>query len=263
MQAVSADSVTVVYTGDECLFALVDLASSASPDFTSTFSLSFPLVLRQVASSAAPLSTRLSLFNRDALAENFASTSHTCPLCFSPSRGSVCIRIESCGCVFDKACLRDYWSLLIREGLVRSVACPSTECVEARAKWEKQLAASGEKKIFEREDEKPGRTTAEEVESLVGEEGRKRWEWLKEKVRMESGAFCLFSLYVLSMMVSGSRTYRPEHHLLPSRLVSGGGTEAVGGRGEVACLPSLRKSTRQRFQFSHASESGLDGPERR
>uniref|UniRef100_A0A0K3CAK7 RBR-type E3 ubiquitin transferase n=1 Tax=Rhodotorula toruloides TaxID=5286 RepID=A0A0K3CAK7_RHOTO len=119
-------------------------------------------------------------------ADHFASTSHTCPLCFSPSRGSACIRIESCGCVFDKTCLRDYWSLLIREGLVRSVACPSTGCGEARAKWEKQLAASGEKKIFEREDEKPGRITAEEVESLVGEEGRKRWEWLKEKVRMES-----------------------------------------------------------------------------
>ncbi|KAK4335969.1 Translation termination inhibitor protein ITT1 [Rhodotorula toruloides] len=182
------ETLSAVYTGDECLFALVDLASSSSPDFTSTFSLSFPLVLRQTkpSSDTTPLSTRLSSFNRDALADHFASTSHTCPLCFSPSRGSACIRIESCGCVFDKTCLRDYWSLLIREGLVRSVACPSTGCGEARAKWEKQLAASGEKKIFEREDEKPGRITAEEVESLVGEEGRKRWEWLKEKVRMES-----------------------------------------------------------------------------
>ncbi|BGP10465.1 hypothetical protein NBRC10512v2_006396 [Rhodotorula toruloides] len=182
------ETLAAVYTGDECLFALVDLASSSSPDFTSTFALSFPLVLRQTKPSidTTPLSARLSSFNREALADHFASTSHTCPLCFSPSRGSACIRIESCGCVFDKTCLRDYWSLLIREGLVRSVACPSTGCVEARAKWEKQLAASGEKKIFEREDEKPGRTTAEEVESLVGEEGRKRWEWLKEKVRMES-----------------------------------------------------------------------------
>ncbi|BGP26798.1 hypothetical protein JCM10295v2_005758 [Rhodotorula toruloides] len=172
------ETLAAVYTGDECLFALVDLASSTSPDFTSTFSLSFPLVLRQTkpTNGTAPLSTRLSSFNRNALADHFASASHTCPLCFSPSRGSACIRIESCGCVFDKTCLRDYWSLLIREGLVRGVACPSTGCVEARAKWEKQLAASEEKKIFEREDEKPGRTTPEEVESLVGEEGRKRWE---------------------------------------------------------------------------------------
>ncbi|BGP19075.1 hypothetical protein JCM10213v2_007162 [Rhodosporidiobolus nylandii] len=163
-----------VYGGEECLFPLVDLVSSSSPDFLSTFSLSFPLILRQGAPSpstpsaaSTPLSTTLRTFNLTA--------------------GKKCLRLASCGCVFCTPCLRDYFSLLITEGLVRSVACPSTGCVEERARWEKVQGAKGH------EEDRPGRVSAEEVELLCGEESRKRWEWLKEKVRVESDptiAFC-------------------------------------------------------------------------
>ncbi|GAA5946642.1 hypothetical protein JCM10213_006658 [Rhodosporidiobolus nylandii] len=183
-----------VYGGEECLFPLVDLVSSSSPDFLSTFSLSFPLILRQGAPSpstpsaaSTPLSTTLRTFNLTAGASAFASSSHLCPLCFSTHSGKKCLRLASCGCVFCTPCLRDYFSLLITEGLVRSVACPSTGCVEERARWEKVQGAKGH------EEDRPGRVSAEEVELLCGEESRKRWEWLKEKVRVESDptiAFC-------------------------------------------------------------------------
>lgn len=46
--------------------------------------------------------------------------------------------------------------------------------------------------------------TASEVEELVGEEGRKRWEWLQEKARVESGEFCSPSLSTVLASKVGS-----------------------------------------------------------
>ncbi|GJN93479.1 hypothetical protein Rhopal_006536-T1 [Rhodotorula paludigena] len=170
------------YAGEECLFGLVDLVSSTSPDFASTLALSFPLVIRQIR-PGPPLSSILAAFNSSSTSSTFATSSHVCPLCFSTRRGDACIRLSSCGCVFCVACLTDYFSLLITEGLVRSVACPSTSCVEKRAKWEKEV---GPREELEREGERPGRLERDEIERLVGAEKRERWEWLKEKVRVES-----------------------------------------------------------------------------
>lgn len=180
--------ILAVYVGDECLFGIMDLVSSASPDFVSTLDLTFPLVLRQPppsCPSTSPLSTTLSTFNIAASDTTFATTSHQCPLCFSSHRGSSCIRLASCGCVFCTPCLKDYFDLLITEGLVRSVACPSEGCVGARARWEKEVGPRGE---AEKENERPGRLGGDEVERLCGVEKRQRWEWLKEKMRVESGA---------------------------------------------------------------------------
>lgn len=181
-----------LYAGDECLLYILDSVSSTSSEFDGTFSLEPPLILRQVApaphraapADTVPLSTFLIDYDRQASSAQFATSSHSCPLCFTTQRGSSCIRIASCGCVFCAACLKDYFSLLITEGLVRSVACPSRGCVESRAQWEKDEGAS--KRMPDRDVTKPGRVTASEVEELVGEEGRKRWEWLQEKARVES-----------------------------------------------------------------------------
>ncbi|GAA5988778.1 hypothetical protein JCM10908_006166 [Rhodotorula pacifica] len=181
-----------LYSGDECLLYILDSVSSTSSDFDSTFSLHHPLVLRQEApdsdassASVKPLSTFLSDFDRQASSAQFATSSHACPLCFTTQRGSACVCIASCGCVFCTDCLKDYFSLLITEGLVRSVACPSRPCVEQRAQWEKDETTTS-RRNRERDDTKPGRVTANEIEQLVGEEGRKRWEWLQEKARVES-----------------------------------------------------------------------------
>ncbi|GAA5825953.1 hypothetical protein JCM11251_000066 [Rhodosporidiobolus azoricus] len=168
--------------GEESLFSIVDLLTSTSSTFLPTLSLSLPLVLRQVSPvpSSALLSSSIASFNSRSLSARFSATSHLCPLCFSPSRGSSCIRLSSCNCTFCTPCLKDYFSLLITEGLVRSVACPSRGCVEERAAWEKRTGGKG------REEDVPGRVEGDEVERLCGKEGRERWEWLKEKVRVES-----------------------------------------------------------------------------
>ncbi|GAA5884807.1 hypothetical protein JCM16303_007279 [Sporobolomyces ruberrimus] len=196
-----------VYAGDECLFGIAELLSSASPDFLSTLSLSDPIVLHQqpppdlasppVSSSASPatsavprLSEYLLAYDRTASSAAFSTSSHQCPLCFSPRKGSNCIQLSSCSSTFCTPCLRDYFSLLITEGMVRSVACPAIECVEKRSKWEKATGATLDENS---EMERPGRVTADEVEQLCGVEMRKRYEWLKEKIRVESDpsiSFC-------------------------------------------------------------------------
>lgn len=184
-------NLAALYTGDECLLSILEYVSPSSYDFASTFSIQAPLILRAEPSPSDPpgfsLSEYLTSFDAAATSEHFVTTSHACPLCFTTQRGSSCVRIASCGCVFCIDCLKDYFSLLITEGLVRSVACPSRECVEKRATWEKEEATATARKGGERDEVKPGRVTAGEVEQLVGVEGRKRWEWLLEKARVESG----------------------------------------------------------------------------
>jgi hypothetical protein len=203
-----------LYAGDECLLYILDSVSSTSSEFDATFSLKQPLILRQTAPMSGavaapgdviPLSTFLVDYDRHASSAQFATSSHSCPLCFTTQRGSSCIRIASCGCVFCVPCLKDYFSLLITEGLVRSVACPSRNCVESRAQWEKDEGAS-KRLPPDRDVTKPGRVTASEVEELVGEEGRKRWEWLQEKARVESGEFLLAISFRLSILVSRGRS---------------------------------------------------------
>lgn len=85
--------------------------------------------------------------------------------------------------------------MLITEGMVRSVACPAIECVEKRSKWEKVMGANLDENS---EMERPGRVTADEVEKLCGVDMRKRYEWLQEKIRVESGKLSLYSNSSLS-----------------------------------------------------------------
>ncbi|GAA5966618.1 hypothetical protein JCM3765_005676 [Sporobolomyces pararoseus] len=195
---IAMEKLKSVYVGDECLFGITELLSSASSDFFDTLSLSNPIILRQqsppssLVSETPRLSDLLTSFNRSASSALFSTSSHLCPLCFSPRSGSKCLQLESCGCTFCLPCLKDYFSLLITEGMVRSVACPALECVEKRSKWEKSVGGAGslDEKV---ELEKPGRVTADEVEKICGSESRKRFEWLKEKIRVESDpsiSFC-------------------------------------------------------------------------
>ena len=47
-----------------------------------------------------------------------------CEICLSPKVGEVCSRL-TCGHVFCKSCLTEYFSLLTEEGSVLDIKCPS------------------------------------------------------------------------------------------------------------------------------------------
>jgi len=99
--------------------------------------------------------------------------------------------------------------------MVRSVACPAIECVEKRSKWEKTIVGGGnlDEKV---ELDKPGRVTADEVEMLCGVESRKRFEWLKEKIRVESGELRFLLSSVALFEVSHAIVSRRSKYLLLS-----------------------------------------------
>lgn len=97
--------------------------------------------------------------------------------------------LSRCMYSFCLPCLVSYFTLLITEGLVRSVHCPDTACVRARAAFAKAHpppAGQGEKV---HDLTRPGEVGREELEGIVGDELCKRWEWVSEKVRVESGQF--------------------------------------------------------------------------
>lgn len=82
----------------------------------------------------------------------------------------------ACNDVFCRICLKDYFSLLIKEGLVRLVSCPGLACVQKRKEVD-----SGATGVVARE----------QLLEIVGEDLTKRWEWLLEKNRVESGTWTL------------------------------------------------------------------------
>ncbi|KAF9073752.1 hypothetical protein BDP27DRAFT_1288622 [Rhodocollybia butyracea] len=100
-------------------------------------------------------------FESSARSNEFNQNSYPCSVCLSSFKGSKCLQL-SCGHVFCRTCLEDFWGLCITEGEVSRVGCPDPQCV------------------------KEGRQAdEEEVARAVSEETVVRWRWLKEKVMMD------------------------------------------------------------------------------
>lgn len=96
---------------------------------------------------------------------------------------------------FCQPCLLSYFTLLITEGLVRSVHCPSVACVRSRALFDRAhppsvySATATTTSIEAQKEVRPGEVGKEELEEIVGFELTKRWEDLSEKMRIDSGKF--------------------------------------------------------------------------
>lgn len=107
----------------------------------------------------------------------FASTSYACSICLSDHKGSKCVML-SCGHTFCRSCLTDFWGSMISEGSVDQVACPDPVCVKSRSK--SQTVSSSDDSAIE-----------EELVRLLPAQDVHRWKRLKEKARLELGAFLL------------------------------------------------------------------------
>ena len=177
----------------------------------------------------APLSERLKAHDRERSSTAFGAESFSCGICLEDKKGTKCVRLEGCShvCVcgpppcpslsslsplhtgtanhallrilrFCDPCLVSYFTLLITEGLVRSVHCPAIPCVQSRAAHLKANPPTLGATEPVHDSSRPGEVGREEVEKLVGKESAERWEKLCEKVRMESGEPFLSSLFCFS-----------------------------------------------------------------
>ncbi|SCZ87471.1 BZ3500_MvSof-1268-A1-R1_Chr2-2g04937 [Microbotryum saponariae] len=144
--------------------------------------LQFPVVLKQRPrpsfSDIEPFSTILSAHDLAQRTSTFSLTTYTCSLCLTSFKGTRCVRLAACSDVFCLQCLKDFFTLMITEGMVRSVYCPGAECITARVKWEREHR--------DEEEGRPGKIGKEELRAIVGDALVGRYEWLLQKQTLES-----------------------------------------------------------------------------
>ncbi|RKP11040.1 hypothetical protein THASP1DRAFT_27213 [Thamnocephalis sphaerospora] len=137
---------------DVVLFRCVDLLQNMVHELPLVFPLEVSVdVMRAVVT-----------YDCAARQEQFDSTQHTCEICFEEKRGYLCYRL-SCGHVYCRDCLRDYFALLITEGSVSNVRCPDARCVKAGF-----------------------RVSEDDLSSIVGAELHKRYRELVVKQALEA-----------------------------------------------------------------------------
>ncbi|XP_069100810.1 E3 ubiquitin-protein ligase RNF14-like isoform X1 [Pleurodeles waltl] len=60
--------------------------------------------------------------------KSFQSKPYTCNVCFSEKLGTECTQFKMCQHVYCKDCLRGYFEIRIKEGLVHLLSCPEPTC---------------------------------------------------------------------------------------------------------------------------------------
>ncbi|XP_065846190.1 E3 ubiquitin-protein ligase RNF14-like [Oscarella lobularis] len=58
----------------------------------------------------------------------FDAAHHACAVCMATKSGTQSIRIRPCNHVYCRACVKDYFEYLIRQGAVASLSCLDTDC---------------------------------------------------------------------------------------------------------------------------------------
>ncbi|KAG7450277.1 uncharacterized protein BT62DRAFT_962071 [Guyanagaster necrorhizus] len=107
------------------------------------------------------LSPLLAAYEVSSKSNRFAQNSYPCSICLTSHKGSKCLQL-TCGHVFCRPCLEDFWQMCVREGEVSRVGCPDPRCVK-----------------FGRE------ANEEEVARILTPEEIQRWRRLKEKCMLE------------------------------------------------------------------------------
>ena len=105
----------------------------------------------------------LQKFDTSTQAARFSANSFECQVCLTSIKGARCVML-TCGHVFCRSCLEDFWKLCIKEGDVGRVGCPDPACVKEQRE-----------------------ATEEEVRRVATEEEVLRWRWLRMKRALEKG----------------------------------------------------------------------------
>ena len=118
---------------------------------------------------AAPSIIRHQLLTYDASMNDasFAITTFRCVICFEDRKGTACIRL-ACDHVFCKDCLRNGWSLAVREGDCSAVRCPDPDCVAKASQRDNENGESHGDEAGE-----------EDVRRVLTEQEVARWKWLR------------------------------------------------------------------------------------
>lgn len=156
----------------------------------------------------APMTLAKALIDNetDTQAQRFSLESYQCSICLEYTKGFKCLKL-SCGDTFCRTCLENFWQMLIKEGDVAKVGCPSEQCVKAK-----------------------NEASEEEVARVVSEEELRRWHWLKGKLLIERGK-CMGRC-----SSAADLTLRSVHNSLPLIFLSETSCNAVGSLRPITRL---------------------------
>ena len=89
-------------------------------------------------------------YNQSEETRLFQTSFINCSVCFNEKFGSLCIQFPQCKHVFCKHCMKDYFTVQIKDGSVKSLTCPEDKCeTQADPALVKSLV---DEELFERYD---------------------------------------------------------------------------------------------------------------
>lgn len=111
--------------------------------------------------------------DRNLTRAEFLNLDFQCPICLEIQKGRRCIQLEGCGHVFCQDCLKDFFSLMIREGTIDKVRCCHESC-------------KGRQTEVEHPNGEDQSILSDELLGLVGPLLKLRYDELFEKQAIES-----------------------------------------------------------------------------
>ena len=86
-----------------------------------------PRAIQDIATQELLLRTVID-YDEMQLEENFKNTLFSCNVCFTEKLGSLCIKFKGCDHVYCKGCMKDYFTVQIKDGSVKGLTCPEGKC---------------------------------------------------------------------------------------------------------------------------------------
>ncbi|KAK6351243.1 translation termination inhibitor protein itt1 [Orbilia javanica] len=160
---------------DQVIFAYVDTLQSAADRM---FDLPIPLDVRVNQKEKIEILE----FDQATKIKKFSEGTFDCGICLEPRKGATCHRINQCGHVFCKPCLKDYFTAMIKEGDVGNVQCLNYTCGKDLPPEEVTDEEGNVHKI----PRKPGAIAPAELQLLLEAETVERYLKLKRKRVFES-----------------------------------------------------------------------------
>ncbi|KAF3292903.1 translation termination inhibitor protein itt1 [Orbilia oligospora] len=160
---------------DQVIFACIDTLQSAADQM---FDLPIPLDVKVNQKEKIGILE----FDQATKVKKFNEGTFDCGVCLEPRKGATCHRINQCGHVFCKPCLKDYFTAMIKEGEVGSVQCLNYLCGKDLPAEE----AIDEEGNVHKIPRKPGAIAPAELQLLLEADIVERYLKLKRKRAFES-----------------------------------------------------------------------------
>jgi E3 ubiquitin-protein ligase RNF14 len=168
--ASDVDTLWEEYGHCQILFAYIDhLQQAAERGFDLDQSADGCLVL------PVTMEERLMAFSSETKQTIFNAGTYDCGICLEPKKGLVCYQLESCGHVFCRQCLQDFYNNAIEEGDIAGVKCLAPDCGEEHGR-------KGAKKVKRKCSIQPKELLAMGIEESVV----RRYVELKRKKKLEA-----------------------------------------------------------------------------